>query len=235
MQNDEELANIKARYDRRSKLGLDRLYNPISPYNALVKADLHMEIAAALDHWLGPARSLSACVIMEVGCGSGANLLEMISLGADPSRILANELLPERLAQARHRLPSAVTFFPGDLMAADIAPGTVDLALQFTVFSSILDVAFRREIAQRMWSWLRPGGALLSYDFIYDNPNNPDVQKITVAELRSLFPDGEFDIRRVTLAPPLGRRIAPFSVAACRLLKSIPFLRSHTLCLIRRH
>jgi SAM-dependent methyltransferase len=234
MRHDEEISRIKARYERRSAAGLSDVYNPIAPCNALWRAELHAETAGLLYSWLGQTRKLSECVIAEIGCGAGANLIDMIGFGAEPSRLLANELLSERVEMARRRLPASVTFYPGDVMEADIAPESVDLVLQFTVFSSILDASLKSAIARRLWSWLKPGGAVLSYDFIYNNPRNPDVRKLDVRELRRLFPDGQFHVRRVTLAPPLARRVAPVSPALFGALNALPFLRSHALCLIRK-
>jgi len=233
-QHDREIADIQLRYARRAEAGLEVAYNPVAPCNAMWKAELHAQAALLLHQWLGRQRKLSDCVIAEIGCGSGSNLLDMIGYGAEPTRLHANELLPERMAKARHRLPRGVTFHPGDAMDAAIAPGTVDLVLQFTVLSSILDPGTRRAISQRIWSWLKPGGAILSYDFIYNNPRNPDVRKVSVAELGALFPNAALRVRRVTLAPPLARRIAPISPLLFRTLSLLPPLRTHALCLIPR-
>jgi len=229
-----EIEEIHRRYAKRSNAGQDNLYNPVLPCNALWRAETHVEMAALLNLWLGPERNLGDCIVAEIGCGSGSNLLEMIRFGADPSNMLANELLPHRVTSARARLPASVKFFPGDMREAEIAPGSVDLVLQFTVLSSVLDPVVRRAVAETAWSWLKPGGAFLSYDFVYDNPRNPDVRKVTVQELRGIFPDALFDVRRVTLAPPVARRIAGLSPELFRFLNLFPFLRSHALCLIRK-
>lgn len=231
--HDREIANIRLRYARRAEAGLEVAYSPLAPCNAMWKAELHAEVALLLHRWLGQ-RKLGDCVIAEIGCGSGSNLLNMIGYGAEPTRLHANELLPERMAQARNRLPRGVTFHPGDAMDAAIAPETVDLVLQFTVFSSILDPNARLMVSQRIWSWLKPGGAILSYDFIYDNPRNRDVRKVSVEELGALFPNAALQVKRVTLAPPLARRIAPISPLLFRTLSLFPPLRSHALCLIPR-
>lgn len=229
-----EISEIERRYAKRRSAGMRDLYDPILRCNALWKAELYVETAALLHSWLGQSRKLGQCAILEIGCGAGDNLLDMIRLGAEPTHLFANELLPERLASARRRLPQGVTFFPGDALGADIAAESIDLALQFTVFSSILNHPTRRMIAERIWSWLKPGGAMLSYDFVYDNPGNPDVAKLTVAELRDLFPGGVIEVRRVTLAPPIARRVAPISPTLFSFLNLFPFLRSHALCLIRK-
>jgi hypothetical protein len=40
--------------------------------------------------------------------------------------------------------------------------------------------------------------------------------------------------RRVTLAPPIARRLAKWSWLACELLHVIPWLRTHDLVLIQK-
>lgn len=231
----DELSKIEERYKRRSETGVDKwLYRGLDPHNALWRAELAIREAQILNRWLGPSRKLSECAILEIGCGAGQNLLDMIRLGANPSLLLANELRSAELEKARSKLPSTVKFFPGDLLKMEIAPSSVDLVLQFTVLSSILDPDFRKKVAERMWSWLNPGGAILSYDFVYNNPHNPDVLKVSLKDLQALFPAGAFEFRRVTLAPPLARRIAPRSEGAFHLLNALGFLRSHALCLITK-
>jgi hypothetical protein len=52
--------------------------------------------------------------------------------------------------------------------------------------------------------------------------------------LRRLFPGFAMRIRRVTLAPPLARLVAPRSRLAADLLERLPPLRTHILALIRK-
>jgi hypothetical protein len=84
-----------------------------------------------------------------------------------------------------------------------------------------------------MWRVLRPGGAVLSYDFRFQG-RNPAVKAIHPREIRALFPEGTFMHRRVTLAPPIARRLARWSWLACELLHVIPWLRTHDLVLIQK-
>jgi SAM-dependent methyltransferase len=168
--------------------------------------------------------------LVEVGCGSGGNLLDLLRLGADAGRVMGLELLPERVAAARACLPAAVRIEPGDAALAAIEPASQDAVLAFTVFSSVLDAAQQLRLAAAMWSWVRPGGGVLCYDFAVDNPRNPDVRGVIVARVRELFPQARLDIRRVTLAPPLARALAalhPAAVAPANAL--LPFLRTHRL------
>jgi SAM-dependent methyltransferase len=107
-----------------------------------------------------------------------------------------------------------------------------DLALAFTMFSSIPDGSLRSEVAAEMVRVLRPGGAVLWYDF-WTNPVNDDVTALGLPEIERLFGRAPVDARRVTLAPPISRRLARFSVLACELVAAIPVLRSHWLALVR--
>ncbi|MDR7334691.1 class I SAM-dependent methyltransferase [Roseateles asaccharophilus] len=166
----------------------------------------------------------------EVGCGAGGNLLDLLRLGLQPSHLTGIELLPDRLTAARAALPEGVRLLAGDAGAADVAPASQDLVLQSTVFSSILDDALQQRVADAMWRWLKPGGAVVWYDFTVNNPRNPDVRGVPLARVRELFPQGQFAARRVTLAPPLARALP----AAYGLLNLVPWLRTHRLVLIAK-
>ncbi|MDR1473039.1 MAG: hypothetical protein LBI41_00530 [Lactobacillales bacterium] len=84
-----------------------------------------------------------------------------------------------------------------------------------------------------MWKLLKPGGAVLWYDFAFDNPKNPDVKGVKLSEIKSLFPDAEISCKKVTLAPPIGRKLTKIhpSMYGCF---NLPFLRTHLLCWIKK-
>jgi SAM-dependent methyltransferase len=164
----------------------------------------------------------------EVGCGAGGNLLDLLRLGLLPAHLTGIELLSERLTAARAALPEGVRLLAGDASTADVTPGSQDLVLQSTVFSSILDDALQQRVADAMWAWLKPGGAVVWYDFTVNNPRNPDVRGVPLSRVRELFPQGRFTARRVTLAPPLARAFP----AAYAVFNLIPWLRTHRLVLI---
>jgi SAM-dependent methyltransferase len=166
---------------------------------------------------------------VEVGCGTGGNLLELLRLGFVPEKLTGIELLPDRAAHARRVLPKALHLIEGDACQAPIGPGTQDLVLQSTVFSSLLDDATRTTLAAAMWRWLAPGGAVLWYDFTVNNPRNPDVRGVPLAEVRTLFPKARITARRVTLAPPLARAVCRIHPRLYPLLNAMPMLRTHVL------
>jgi SAM-dependent methyltransferase len=178
--------------------------------------------------------SLGQLDVLEVGCGHGDNLLELVQLGFDPARLVGNELLPDRAAAARARLPAATALHVGDATELALPDASFDLVLQSTVFSSLLDDAFQQRLAERLWRWLRPGGAVLWYDFTVDNPRNPDVRGVPVARVRQLFPAGSIDVRRVTLVPPLARAVVRLHPGLWRLFNLLPPLRTHILAWIEK-
>ena len=170
--------------------------------------------------------------IAEVGCGTGANLLDFISLGADPARLAGNDLLPERLDHARRVLPPTVQLYEGNAASLPFPPQSFDIVHQSTVFSSILDDPLQQELSTSMWRWVRTGGAVLWYDFAYDNPRNPDVRGIGLARIRQLFPDAHITCHRVTLAPPVARLLVRIHPTLCSMANLMPLLRTHLLCWI---
>ena len=172
---------------------------------------------------------LPALRVTEVGCGAGGNLLELLRLGFAPQHLQGLELLPERHAQARRVLPEAVALHLGDATHAPVAPASQDLVLQSTVFSSLLDDAFQQQLASALWGWLKPGGAVLWYDFTVDNPRNPDVRGVPLRRVRQLFPQGRLSHRRVTLAPPLARLVCRLHPGLYPVFNALPLLRTHVL------
>jgi SAM-dependent methyltransferase len=170
--------------------------------------------------------------VLEIGCGSGSNLIELVRLGFDPANLVGNELLPKFVTLAHHNLPAAIGMHAGDACALPFEPASFDIVYQSTVFTSLLDDAFQQRLAARMWEWVRPGGGVLWYDFVFDNPRNPDVRGVPLSRIRALFPEAVIDCRRVTLAPPISRAVVKIHPAAYRWFNALPFLRSHVLCWI---
>lgn len=230
---------VAERYARRAARGPDvaqgaarGLYDPLRPEVWRAQQERQRALIALLR--AHAPRALNDLDVLEIGCGQGDNLLELARLGCDAARLVGNELLPERAAQARRRLPAATALHEGDALALPLAPASFDIVLQSTVFSSLLDADFQQRLADRMWQWLRPGGAVLWYDFTVDNPRNPDVRGVPLARLRHLFPAGTITARRVTLAPPIARRVVRVHPALWSLFNSLPLLRTHVLAWIQK-
>lgn len=177
---------------------------------------------------------LSGKRILEVGCGTGKWLRDLIAWGADPENVFGIELLQASTTRARRLCPQSVTIECGNAAEMRFDSGSFDLVLQATVFTSVLDVGMKQAMAAQMLRVLRPGGMVLWYDFFIRNPWNPYVQPVGKGEIRRLFPGCSLELRRVGLAPPIVRRLAPHAWLACSLLTRVPALCTHYLGAIRR-
>jgi SAM-dependent methyltransferase len=221
--NDEPAA-VAARYARR---GITDRYSMLRPEVWLSVQERQRAMLRLFRH-LG-FTDLATLHLLEVGCGAGDNLLELVRLGFAPAHLHGAELLPARLQQARERLPAAVALHGGDASTLAIPPASLDIVFQSTVFSSLLDDAFQQRLADAMWHWVKPGGGVLWYDFAVDNPRNRDVRGVPLTRVRQLFPQGHLMARRVTLAPPLARLACRLHPRLYTVLNALPPLRTHRL------
>jgi SAM-dependent methyltransferase len=226
--SDPELDRIHERYERRKQRTADR-YSVARP--EVLRA--MQQVDRVTLHALSRLRltDFPRLRILEVGCGAGGNLLQFLRWGADPANLVGNDLLEDRVDMARRRLPELVEIRHQDATTLDGEP--FDIVLQSTVLSSILDDRLQEEVAAAMWRLTKPGGAVLSYDFTFDNPANRDVRKVPASRLASLFPDGTLTTYRVTLAPPVARlvgRVGPLHSA----LEAMPFLRTHLVATVAK-
>ena len=85
-----------------------------------------------------------------------------------------------------------------------------------------------------MWALVKPGGGVLWYDFVYNNPRNPDVRGVPLKHIRELFPRGKIYSWRITLAPPISRRVTRLHPALYAVFNLFPILRTHVLCWIQK-
>jgi len=212
---------IKQQYQKRDVAGA--LYNSV--YSTLAKEERVRKTDELLKSYF---KTREDKTILEIGAGQGHNVQMFESLGFKRENISLNELLPERIAAIKDAYPG-LELFAGNALEIEFKK-QFDIIYQSTVFTSILKLTDRTRLAKKMWEYLKPGGIILWYDFIYDNPRNPDVKKVSIEELKGLFPKADqHDIYRITLAPPIGRKVGKLYS-----LFNIPLLRSHILAAFRK-
>ena len=177
---------------------------------------------------------LSTLRLLEVGCGNGSNLQELLRLGFAPQHLSGAELLAERIAQARAGLPAAVALYEGDATRLDLAPASQDIVFVATVFSSLLDDPFQQRLADAMWRWVKPGGGVLWYDFTVNNPRNADVRGVPVRRVQALFPQACMQFERITMAPPIARAVTRVHPCLYPVFNALPALRTHVLAWVAK-
>jgi SAM-dependent methyltransferase len=227
-----EEARLKAAYDRRDPVVDSRRYSYFHPGTLLVAQERERLVLAALKQW--GLEGWNGKKVLDVGCGAGGWLRQFLRWGAQPESVVGVDLLPERIAAARHVLPSSVALYCESAAKLRFPDATFDLVWQSTVFSTILEAQLKQQIAREMVRVLKPTGLILWIDFFAPNPKNQDVKGVAKSEIRGLFPDCDIRFRRVTLAPPLVRILAPRSWLLCSLLSAIRVLNTHYFAVIRR-
>ena len=172
----------------------------------------------------------NAC-ILEVGCCSGEVLASLTQWGALPDNLYGIDLLPDRIEKAKQKFPD-IHFAVGNAEQSDFTDSCFDLVLLFTVFTSILDKQMACNVATEVKRIVKPGGAVVWYDFRYNNPMNPHVRGIRKKDIQNLFVGLGIQLKTITLMPPLARRLGKHTATLYPLLSKIPFLRTHFIGLI---
>ena len=165
--------------------------------------------------------------ILDVGCGSGGLFLRLMSWGVDARSLHGIDLQRDRVKSAQGIHPD-LNVVEGNADSLPWGDRRFDVVTQFTTFTSILDDGVRRRAAQEIDRVLKPGGRVLWYDF-WINPTNPRTRPLRAKEVKRLFSGYRAQLRRVTLAPPIARIVAPRGQLVAAILERIWFLQSHVL------
>jgi SAM-dependent methyltransferase len=225
-----EERRIRVAYARRAARGTSHAW--FSPGHVFQVQDRERQVLRLLARQ--GITDLGAMDLLEVGCGSGAWLRQLVRWGAAPERLAGVDLRPEAVNTARRLAPAGVRVECGNATGLPFQDESFDLVLQAVAFSSVTDGGMRRAMAAEMLRVLRREGVVLWYDFRFDNPRNPHVRGVGKREIHALFPGCGVHLQRITLAPPLVRTVARRSWLAAYLLARIPFLRTHYLGVLRK-
>ena len=226
-----ETSRILREYERRDREIAADFYALHHPVNLFLRHSHEEAILWGLR--VAGLAPLAGRRVLEIGCGTGRWFHLFDQFGAAPDAVAGIELGPGRAAAARAAHPSADVRL-GDAAALPWPDGSFDLVFQCTVMTSILDPTVRRRVAAEMLRVLTPDGAILWLDFFYDNPRNAEVRGVRKREIAELFPTCSIVRRRVSLAPPLARRLVPWSWRLARLLETTTLLNTHYAAVIRR-
>jgi len=222
----DDIERLRREYsNRKIHLANRDIYTPFNLSNLFFIQSRQRAILSILNR--EGFQNLTNFNILELGCGNGGVLLELLGYGAAPARLHGCDLLHHRLTNANRLLPH-LPIACAEGQDLPYPTDSFDIVLQFTVFSSILDDTIRVNIAREMLRVLAPGGMILWYDF-WLNPTNKQTRGIRPPEIRSLFPGCRYHFHRITLAPPIARRLVRFSWSLCSMLEKIKVLNTHYL------
>ena len=228
---DAEAERIRTEYERRERELTPDFYALHRPANLFLRHGQERALVAALRR--AGMLPLAERRILEIGCGRGQWLVTFEELDARRENLAGIELDWERAQFCAARFTGA-DIRQGNAAEVPWPDATFDIVFQSTVFTSILQPEMKAAVAREMLRVAKPDGRIVWYDFMFDNPKNSAVRAIKRAELSQLFPNCRIDARRVTLAPPLARRIVPISWLAAEMLESLRVLNTHLMCVIQR-
>lgn len=234
MSEKERIERVYTRYENDSQWKTK--YSVFRPEVLAERQGLERAQLCALARF-GFSQRMGDARVLDIGAGTGSFALRALSWGVAPEHLTLNELFAPRLERARRSLPATVHFVEGDGASLGAEhDGMYDVVCLNTVLSSIVEEAARMRLCDRITSLLAPGGVALIYDFMYDNPRNASVRRVTRAQLCGYFPQGKLTFKKLTLAPPISRRVAALPVCGRALLRllNLPPLRTHLLTCVQK-
>lgn len=165
--------------------------------------------------------------VLDVGCGTGASLLQFIRLGFRPENLTGIDNSAERIARGEANFPN-VRFRCESADSMTFADSTFDIAFESTLFMMLTSEDVARQIASEMLRVTRSGGYLMLADWRYSRRDSNDHRAMSPRRIESLFGVGNstevIARERGALVPPLGRflsRRAPSLYFAVQAL--LPF------------
>ncbi len=185
-----EAARIREFYETRDRAETPT-WSPIDP--ATMYHRFLMDLALA--DGINTARiDLATSRVLDVGCGNGLALRNLVELGADPSRLAGVELVPGRVARARELSPH-IHFEVADATDLPFTDDEFDVVMQQSALCNVIDPEARRAFAGEMLRVLRPGGHVLWYD-VFDHQEGDQIRGVSRAEVLELLPGCEIVFER---------------------------------------
>lgn len=227
----EEVSSIVTRYDRRAAKDKSRIYSLASPACFLSSFEKNRLLLKILCKNFG--HDFVNKKYLEVGCGTGTNLCQFITWGISGEELAGNDVYVPSLGVTKKRLPLSVDLQQGNFLDCSYTDKKFDVILFSTVLSSILDEGFRQECLRYAYNLLEREGIVIIYDFTYNNPWNKDVKKFQLKKIKQSAPWDSYHFQRVTLCPPLARKLEffPFLI---KMLTAVKLLDTHVIGFLKK-
>ncbi len=229
--SDQDLIRLRQEYEDRKKRGTKKdIYSFWNKSNLFTIQQRQRTMVSTLKQFVDTSHQDRN--ILEIGCGAGGVLNEYKTFGLSRNQLFGIDLLLDRLVEANRNYPYlGVSCADGQKLPYQ--NDSFDLVLQYTAFTSVLDFNVKQNMAHEMLRVLKEDGIIIWYDF-WLNPTNPQTKGVKPKEIRTLFPGCEYHFHKVTLAPPIARRIVPFSWPLALILESVKIFNSHYFAIIKK-
>jgi len=102
--------------------------------------------------------------LLDIGCGDGYSLREMLRLGFRPSNCYGIDAMSGRIAEAKELSPTTMHYEVGDAKALPYPDKKFDVILLYTILSSVESLEDRTKIMSEAKRVLAPNGTIIVYE-----------------------------------------------------------------------
>jgi len=176
--------------------------------------------------------------ILDVGCGDGGSIINLLRLGFPPSNIYGIDIMSERINEAKKKFPN-INWIHGDASCMKFEDNFFDCVMESTMFIQITNDDLAGKIAKEMVRVTKKGGYILLIDWRYSRPFNKEYKGLSKKRIINLFAVGKktllFKTYRGALVPPVGRFISkniPYIYFLVQLL--FPFLVGQITTILKK-
>jgi ubiquinone/menaquinone biosynthesis C-methylase UbiE len=215
----QEINRIRSKYEERDAgMPFDdwqkNIYHPRHPLGKLFREHNHDVLVHVLDSL---DIDLETMHVLDVGCGHGWWLRDLVELGADPGRLTGIDLSRERIEIAHKRNPG-IHWIHGNSEELPFPSESFDLVMQVVVFSSVLDTGVQNHLASEMKRVVKDNGYILWID--HKQPVSGELSGFSKEKVLELF-DGFDIIHARSVHPRYFRRMYRLSPALAKVLYRI--------------
>jgi ubiquinone/menaquinone biosynthesis C-methylase UbiE len=180
----------------------------------------------------------SGAAVLDVGCGDGAGLAELLSYGFSGKNLNGIDINPERVEVGLQKYPN-LGIALGDASRLPFDSDRFDLVYESTMFVQVTDLTMSQAIASEMLRVAKPFGYIILVDWRYGKPWNTSYLECSRSRVEKLFRVGlktEFVcINAGAIIPPLGRLISRYIPSCYFLVSSLfPFLVGQVSYVLRK-
>src|SRR5215472_7620234 len=146
-----EESRIQAAYAKRHSGKLYSRFNPAYLFMAKEREQRFLKLLCRYG-----CEHLETKKILEIGCGTGDLLRDLVKWGANPENVTGVDILPDRLAEATRLCPPGMRIQQANAAKLDLPNDYFDVVVQSTVFTSVLDLRIKKDIASEICRVLKP-------------------------------------------------------------------------------
>ena len=151
--------------------------------------------------------------ILDVGCGSGNDLMELVKYGFDQNKLFGVDINNERIDIGKLNYP-LLNLSIQDATKLNFQDNFFNLVFESTMFVQITDIEMSQKIAREMVRVTKKNGYIFLIDWRYGkfwNPNYLACNKKRVKQLFNVGTDMEIiAISNGSLIPPIGRFLSTY-------------------------